>query len=189
VVAWLVVIASFGVAIALAVSWTASGSSADSIGSWGPSGSSLFSVDDGVIPDHESVGADSELPAVTRLEPALLDALRQASDAASIDGQTIDVTSGWRSVRYQEDLFAEAVVTYGSEEAAREFVAPPTRSKHVTGDAVDVGPLDAQFWLIEHGSDYGLCQTYANERWHFELATTPGGVCPEMLPDASGDWS
>jgi D-alanyl-D-alanine carboxypeptidase len=183
------VIVSFGIATALAVSWTASGLSSMSGAGGSPVGSSSFGADDGVIPDNESVGVDSELPAVTRLEPALLDALRQASDAASIDGQTIDVTSGWRSVRYQEDLFAQAVVTYGSEEAAREFVAPPTRSKHVTGDAVDIGPLDAQFWLMEHGSKYGLCQTYANERWHFELATTPGGVCPEMLPDASGDWS
>lgn len=99
------------------------------------------------------------------------------------------MTSGWRSVAYQEDLFAEAVVTYGSEEAAREFVAPPTLSKHVTGDAVDIGPLDAQLWLMEHGVDYGLCQTYANERWHFELATSPGGVCPEMSMDATGTWS
>jgi D-alanyl-D-alanine carboxypeptidase len=190
--AWLIVIVSFGVAIALAVSWTASGRSGmhGRPGSPGSSfDSSAFGVDDGVIPDGASVGADSELPAVTRLEPVLLNALRQASAAASVDGQTIDVTSGWRSVRYQEGLFAEAVVTYGSEEAAREFVAPPTRSKHVTGEAVDLGPLDAQFWLMQYGADYGLCQTYANERWHFELATTPGGVCPEMLPDASGDWS
>jgi D-alanyl-D-alanine carboxypeptidase len=185
-VGWLVVLISFGAAVALAVPWTASGS-AGSEGSWVEP--STFGADDGVIPDGESVGVDSDLPAVVRLEPALLDALRQASDAASIDGQTIDVTSGWRSARYQEDLFAEAVVSYGSEEAAREFVAPPTRSKHVTGDAVDIGPLDAQFWLMEHGSVYGLCQTYANERWHFELATTPGGDCPEMLVDASGDWS
>jgi D-alanyl-D-alanine carboxypeptidase len=186
VVGWLVVLASFAMAIALAMSWMASGTSAGSAGS---AELAVFDVDDGVIPDFESVGVDSELPAVTRLEPALLDALRQASEAASIDGQTIDVTSGWRSVRYQEDLFAQAVVTYGSEEAAREFVAPPSRSKHVTGDAVDIGPIDAQFWLMQYGSEYGLCQTYANERWHFELATTPGGQCPEMVADASSDWS
>ena len=28
-------------------------------------------------------------------------------------------------------------------------------------------PTDADDWLIQHGSDYGLCQTYANEMWHF----------------------
>ena len=40
-------------------------------------------------------------------------------------------------------------------------------------------------WLSEHGAGYGLCQTYANETWHFELATTPGGECPAMRRDAS----
>ena len=71
------------------------------------------------------------------------------------------------------------------KEIARQFVATPERSSHVTGDAVDVVPIDAQFWIIEHGSRYGICQTYANERWHFELATEPGGVCPEMKADAA----
>jgi hypothetical protein len=34
-------------------------------------------------------------------------------------------------------------------------------------------------------SDYGLCQTYANEMWHFELSTTAGGTCSAMITDAS----
>ena len=189
---WLLAVVSLGVATVLAMSWIASGS----VSFFGVDGpvhspveSSAFGPDDGVIPDDEPVDVDSDVPAIARLNPELLAALRQASDAASLDGQTIEVTSGWRSVAYQEDLFAEAVVTYGSEEAAREFVAPPTQSKHVTGDAVDIGPLDAQLWLMEHGADYGLCQTYANERWHFELATSPGGLCPELSMDAAGDWS
>jgi D-alanyl-D-alanine carboxypeptidase len=38
---------------------------------------------------------------------------------------------------------------------------------------------------MEHGSTYGLCQIYVNERWHFELATEPGGTCPDLLADAS----
>ena len=56
----------------------------------------------------------------------------------------------------------------------------------MTGHAVDVGPLDAQFWLIERGAEWGLCQIYANERWHFEVATDPGGKCPALLPAAEG---
>jgi hypothetical protein len=75
---------------------------------------------------------------------------------------------------------------YGSESIARRYVAPPERSRHVTGDAVDAGPVEAQSWLLEHGSRWGICQIYANERWHFEIATDPGGVCPELLPDAAG---
>ena len=67
---------------------------------------------------------------------------------------------------------------YGSEEVARQFVATPDRSSHVTAMRVDIAPVDAQFWLIEHGAHYGICQTYANERWHFELATEPGECAP-----------
>ena len=192
VLIWLLAVVSLGVATVLAMSWIASGS-VSPFGAGGPAGSPMepaaFGPDDGVVPDDEPVGVDSDVPAIARVNPELLAALREAADAAALDGQTIEVTSGWRSVAYQEELLAEAVATYGSEEAAREFVAPPTQSKHVTGDAVDIGPLDAQLWLMEHGADYGLCQTYANERWHFELATSPGGVCPEMSMDATGDWS
>ena len=60
-------------------------------------------------------------------------------------------------------------------------MATPGTSSHVTGRAVDIGPLEAQLWLMENGSSYGLCQMFTNERWHFELATS----CPDMLPDAS----
>ncbi len=75
---------------------------------------------------------------------------------------------------------------YGSEDEARRYVATPDSSAHVTGDAVDLGPTDALSWLSQHGADYGLCQTFANEMWHYELATTPGGRCPEMHLDGTG---
>ena len=62
---------------------------------------------------------------------------------------------------------------------------PPELSRHVTGDAVDIGYTDADSWLAQHGARYGLCTTYANEMWHFEVATEPGEDCPPMLPDSS----
>lgn len=129
--------------------------------------------------------ADDALPAIARLDPALLDAMRQAEADAATDGVGFDVTSGWRSARYQQWLLDDAVERYGSEDVARQFVATPDGSRHVTGDAVDIGSLDAQLWLSQHGWRYGICQTYANERWHFELATDPGGTCPEMKADAA----
>lgn len=94
------------------------------------------------------------------------------------------ITSGWRSRAHQR-LFAEAVSRYGGEQEALRYVSTPDTSAHVTGDAVDIGPTDADDWLSRHGADYGLCQVFANEIWHFELATTPGGSCPDMLPDSS----
>jgi hypothetical protein len=128
---------------------------------------------------------DTGDPSIAHLDPDLLTALQAAVRAARDDGVSMSVTSGWRSRQHQQRLYDEAVATYGSEEEARRYVATPDTSAHVTGDAVDIGPTDADSWLSQHGADYGLCQTFANEMWHFELARTPGGTCPELLPDGS----
>ena len=142
---------------------------------------------DGMIAEASPLPVEDDThPAMTGLDPALRDALRAAQDAAAEDGIVFDVTSGWRSVAYQRWLLDDATRTYGSEEVAREYVASPERSSHVTGHAVDIGSLDAQLWLMEHGRQWGLCQTYANERWHFERATDAGGECPTPHEDARG---
>jgi len=148
---------------------------------------SALTTQAGHIPEGTVVTlADDHVPAIARLHPALLAALRQAEADAVADGiPSFQVTSGWRSAEYQLWLLEDAVERYGDEDIAGQYVATPDKSRHVTGDAVDIVPLDAQLWLIEHGARYGICQTYANERWHFELATQPGGVCPVMKPDAA----
>ena len=81
-------------------------------------------------------------------------------------------------------VLCQAIAEQGAEEA-RRWVQTPTGSRHVSGTAVDIAPTDADSWLSQHGTDYGLCQTYVNEIWHFERSTTPGGTCPEMLLDAT----
>ncbi|SDQ22873.1 D-alanyl-D-alanine carboxypeptidase family protein [Microbacterium sp. cf332] len=144
------------------------------------------SGDDGLIEDGSPVSLwDDELPAIARLNPALLDAMRAAEADAAADGIRFGVTSGWRSVEYQQWLLDTRIATDG-EDVARAFVATPDRSRHVSGDAIDIGPVDAQYWLISYGSAYGVCQTYGNEPWHFELATEPGSDCPPMRTDANG---
>ena len=93
------------------------------------------------------------------------------------------VDSGWRSPEYQEHLLQEAVSKYGSEEEAARWVATAETSPHVSGDAVDIGPSDATAWLSEHGAEYGLCQIYGNEPWHYELR--PEAIdhgCPPCTP-------
>lgn len=151
----------------------------------GPHGgnSGTLSSREGYVPDPLSPFGDE--PAVARLDPVLLDALRQAASDAGAAGITLQVTGGWRSAQYQQLLLQRAVGTYGSIEAARQYVLPPTESKHVIGEAVDVGPADAHGWLSQYGSEYGLCQIYANEPWHFELATAPGGTCPALISNAA----
>lgn len=152
----------------------------------GTSPTTPLGLDDGFIESGDSISpfAD-ELPAIARLDPALRDAMQDAATAAIDDGFEFVVTSGWRSERYQQSLFDQAVRDYGSAEEARKWVAPAGTSSHVSGHAVDIGFTDANSWLSQHGTDYGLCQTYANEMWHFELATAPGGECPPQLTDPS----
>jgi len=129
---------------------------------------------------------DVQNPAIGRLDPALLSAIQAAATAASADGITMTITSGWRSPEFQERLLDSAVATYGSMAAARQYVQTPGGSKHVLGEAVDVGGVGADQWLIANGARLGLCQIYANELWHFGLAADGAGNCPPLLPNASG---
>lgn len=63
-------------------------------------------------------------------------------------------------------------------------MASPQRSKHVIGEAVDIAPVEADRWLIANGREFGLCQIYANEIWHFELVAVDGR-CPPLKPNAA----
>jgi D-alanyl-D-alanine carboxypeptidase len=141
----------------------------------------------GAVPDGATV-FDDELPAIANLDPALLAALRRAATDAADDGIELHVHSGWRSPEYQEHLLEQAISKYGSVEEAARWVATRDTSPHVSGDAVDIGPSDATAWLSEHGAQYGLCQVYGNESWHYELrpeAAVRG--CPPMYADPTRD--
>lgn len=166
---------------------TAPGSTADS---HPPTGSVLApSEADGVIRDGDQPTVfDVDRVAVGNLDPALLDAVQRAAADAEADGVTFLVNSGWRSAALQEQLLRDAIDDYGSEEEARRWVATAETSAHVSGDAVDLGPLPTLDWLTQRGWRYGLCQIYANEPWHYELR--PDAVedgCPEQYTDPTED--
>ena len=142
---------------------------------------------DGSLADGQAFSPfDLQQPAIAKLDPRLLAAVQNAANAAAAEGITMTVTSGWRSPAFQQTLLDNAVQTYGSLAAAREYVQTPTASRHVTGEAVDIGGTGADQWLITNGPRFGLCQIYANESWHFELVADPLGNCPPLLPDAAG---
>ncbi|MDT5018837.1 MAG: zinc D-Ala-D-Ala carboxypeptidase [Mycobacterium sp.] len=141
----------------------------------------------GWIPDGQTLSPfDVANPALAQLDPALLNAIQDAARAASTQGVDLRITSGWRSKGFQQRLFDDAVGKYGNADIARQFVASPDVSKHVVGQAVDVAPVDADNWLIRNGAQFGLCQIYANELWHFELAVDQQGNCPPLRPNAAG---
>lgn len=141
----------------------------------------------GYLPDGLVLTAfDVTNPVVGRLDPALLAAVQEATRSAAADGVEVRINSGWRSRGFQQRLFEDGVHLYGSAELAREFIASPETSMHVTGKAVDVGGPDAAEWMARNGSRFGLCQVYANELWHYELIADTSGRCPPMKPNATG---
>ena len=166
--------------------------------SWSPPAASLSNTHrgerqgalgeaDGAVPDGVTV-FDDAIPAVANLDPGLVKTLRQAATTAADDGVEFYVTSGWRSPEYQDQLLREAVSKYGSEDEAARWVATAQTSPHVSGDAVDIGPSAATAWLSGHGAEYGLCQIYKNEPWHYELRSeAPDDGCPRMYADPTQD--
>ncbi len=131
---------------------------------------------------------DNRYPGVANLDADLLHALRDAATEAAHDGITFYVKTGWRSPDYQDQLLREAISEYGSVEEAARWVATAATSAHVSGNAVDISSFDAQAWLSKHGARYGLCQTYGNESWHYELR--PEAIdrgCPPMYADPTRD--
>ncbi|QIS04626.1 peptidase M15 [Nocardia brasiliensis] len=119
------------------------------------------------------------------LQPRLALAYTLAEAEAHAQGVPLSITSGYRSHEEQQWLWNDGLAQYGSPDEARRWVLPPEESTHVSGRAVDVGPQEGAHWLEVNGNTWGLCRMFDNEWWHFELATTPGGVCPPMKPDAS----
>ena len=159
-----------------------------------PAGDVPFSVGDagtdsfgGYLPDGGTLTAfDVGNPVVGLLDPALLAAVQEATRGAAAEGIDMRVNSGWRTRGFQQRLFEDGVLLYGSVDAARQFVASPETSMHVQGKAVDVGPPAAAAWMSRNGPRFGLCQVFANELWHYELTADATGRCPPMKPNATG---
>nr|WP_245676969.1 M15 family metallopeptidase [Nocardia acidivorans] len=133
-----------------------------------------------MLPSASAIAGETE-----GLDPLLAAAYSQASEQAREEGVTIWITSGYRSPAEQQAMWEDGIRQYGSPEAARRWVLPPEESTHVSGKAIDVGPRAGAQWLEDNGNRWGLCRTFDNEWWHFELVTVPGASCPARLPDAS----
>lgn len=141
----------------------------------------------GLIADNALLSPfDVDSPAMRMLDPLLRKAIQDASRHAQGDGIVVQITSGWRSKGFQQRLFDDAVRRYGSDALAAQFVASPSVSRHVQGEAVDVAPVAADTWLVRNGAQFGLCQIYANEVWHFELVADGQGHCPPLRANAAG---
>ena len=88
-------------------------------------------------------------------------------NAAAADGVTLQVTSGFRTMEYQERLKRELGST-----AAR-----PGFSPHQAGYAVDFSTRGrGQYeWMVRNAYRYGFVRTVPRERWHWEYRGTWAG--------------
>lgn len=151
-----------------------------------PAEKKLSSQDAARVQETRIDPMDSEHPAVKHLEPKLRAAIQSAAQASADAGrEDFWMTSGWRNAAYQQQLLDNAVTKHGSLAAARRWVNTPESSEHVAGNAADIGPATAAAWLGRHAAEFGLCRTYANEAWHFELKPEGQDACPAQRRDAS----
>lgn len=93
----------------------------------------------------------------------------------------LSIYSGRRTNQRQTELWQQALQKYGSESAARQWVAPPagTRmsdgsvakgSRHESGVAADLRYANdaTKRWVHENAHRYGLHFPLDNEDWHVE---------------------
>jgi hypothetical protein len=85
--------------------------------------------------------------------------------AASRDGLTLVVNSGFRSDAEQAALFAA--------NPDPRMVAPPGQSLHRCATELDLGPETAYGWLAANATRFGFVQRYSWEAWHYGYTAGP----------------
>ena len=138
-------------------------------------------TDDGVVEQYDIM-----------LDKRALDAYGQMYQAASQDGITLWISSGYRSPTLQAQLYqqeiddnlAKGMTENEAVEAADRAVQKPGYSEHNTGLAMDFNTVTNSFkntntyaWLMEHAEDYGFVLRYPEDKesitgimyepWHF----------------------
>lgn len=91
-------------------------------------------------------------------------------------GGNMVIYSGYRSIEHQRRLYEAAIARYGSEQAARRWVAPPGASMHNFGLAVDLRNNGARVeygqpisnWMTANLQRFNLIRPLSNEGWHVE---------------------
>lgn len=129
---------------------------------------SSYEPNDLVIP---SIRLKTALPMTKKVRAEVGKALEEMFKAAKKDNITLIGISGYRSYKYQNDVFKKNVKEEGIE-STEKYVAVPGTSEHQTGLAIDVLSneylrLDEGFkntkayrWLCDNMADYGFIIRY-----------------------------
>lgn len=147
------------------------------------------------IVDTKMAHGDSDQP--MQVQQIIESRLKQLFAAAESDGIELMLSSAYRSVSDQQELYSSFVAKQG-QAMADLYVAKPGTSEHHTGLAVDFATASAACesnsdkcslsvaaadWLLEHASTYGFIQRYpegkqpltgvAFEPWHYRYVGIP----------------
>lgn len=98
-------------------------------------------------------------------------------DIAKQRGIKVEVVSSYRSTEQQKYLWEKALKKYGSATAARKWVAPPGKSRHQHGNAIDMhmyrnGKRVKQSEFDEIIAKAGMYRPMSYETWHVEPLST-----------------
>jgi zinc D-Ala-D-Ala carboxypeptidase len=120
---------------------------------------------------HEYVPPDLVLADVpgrrVRLRSFVVPDLAALLEDAAADGQSISVTSGYRSYARQADMLRQLIQAEG-ERSALMSAARPGHSEHQLGTTVDLA--GGAEWLSEHAWRFGFVMSYPTGR-------SPGLTC------------
>ncbi|MGH2747818.1 MAG: D-alanyl-D-alanine carboxypeptidase family protein [Actinomycetota bacterium] len=125
-----------------------------------------------VIQPRAQIGPPATPGAVASgLHPTLAAAVERLLQGA---GGRVWVVSGFRTYAHQYTLYVSALRRYGDPEIADNWVAPPGRSMHEHGLAVDLGGDLALAVRIIDELGLPLWRPMSWEPWHFELVGSRG---------------
>jgi D-alanyl-D-alanine carboxypeptidase len=126
------------------------------------------------------------------LEKETNDSFQLMYDAAQKDNVQLSVTSSYRSEDSQQYLLKVMIKQLGK--VAYRIVAPPGKSEHNLGTAIDIGGYDSGHltsvssgktfaWLQQHAGEYGFVNSYPvgqeevtgfkGEPWHWRYVGIP----------------
>lgn len=125
------------------------------------------------------------------------DELQQLVNAAEADGESLMISSAYRSLQEQRDIHEEFVAEQGAA-AAAQYVLPPGASEHHTGLSIDFSSVSDECaedsdtcslsqsgaaWLAENATRYGFILRYLEgkqaitgvgyEPWHYRFVGIP----------------
>ena len=131
------------------------------------------------------------------LRNEVIEPLKAMAEAARKDKVTLVVDSGYRSARYQRQLFRQFLEKGQKFQHISRYIAPPGYSEHSLGTVIDFAPSSHGFaksraytWLKRHAATFGFYEAMPRDRrsgmpwepWHWKFRLPPTQPKPAPTP-------